>query len=258
MDEGAVEAVLELLSSRREPLELRQAALNVLKRLNFTSAIFRSRTARFTEILRAILAEDESPLREQAIEALSRFKDDYLQRRLVAGLEGKEEELVAPEKAIQLLGYDVHAGIFPLLREIVKDPPNAMAKNEAVRILAADSNSIDLIRETLLDKTEDRFVRQTSAGALSILSPGEFEEAARRIVFDDNDFDDIRATNVTLLEYSPAPGESGALSAIDEAAGLESVEADITAKIQELGNTASGDLKKASERFISKLKDRNR
>lgn len=258
MHEGAIEAVLGLLRDQKESLNLRQAALSVLKRLTFTSAIFRSRSSEYTEILRSIISEAESPLRVQAIEILSRLKDEYLQRRLVAGLEGEEEGLVSPEKAIQLLGYDVHAGIFPLLRDIVKDPPNAVAKNEAVRILAADSDSKDLIRETLLDKNEDRFVRQTSAAALSSLAPEEFEEVAKQIVLDDEDYDDIRATSVTLLEFSSVREKKESSSVIDGASALESAGLDVAAKIEDLGNTASGDLKKASERFISKLEIQNR
>ena len=59
-----------------------------------------------------------------AIGILAREKDDYVQRRLVDGLEGRSKALVPAAKAIQFLAYDVHSEYFPIAKRIVEKPPN--------------------------------------------------------------------------------------------------------------------------------------
>src|SRR5262249_42950967 len=139
--------------------------------------------------LRSIIDDPDAELRRRAIGILAREKDEYVQRRLIDGLEGRSEALVPTEKAIQYLGYDVHAEYFPLLRRIVEDPPNPEARTEAVRLLAADPSSTDLLLTIFSDKGESPDVRKISAIGLHSAAPHRFEEQARRIVLDDDEDD---------------------------------------------------------------------
>jgi hypothetical protein len=105
--------------------------------------------------LRSIIEDPDAQLRRRAIGILAREKDEYVQRRLIEGLEQRSRALVPAAKAIQFLGYDVHAEYFPLLRRIIEQPPSRAAKREAVRLLSADPAATDLLVTLLNDKQQD-------------------------------------------------------------------------------------------------------
>ena len=119
---------------------------------------------------------------QRVLGILAREKDGYAQKRLLEGLQDPSKALVPPEKALQLLSYDVHAEAYPVAREIVKEPPNPEAKREALRLLSADANSAPVFEKLLRDKEEDRDIRQISAAALQAVKPKRFQEQAREIV----------------------------------------------------------------------------
>jgi hypothetical protein len=122
-----------------------------------------------------------------------------------------------------------------------------------VRLLAADAESKNLLSEILQDKGEHRRVRQTSAIALQSLDPAEFEDQAEQIIFDDDDYEDIRATCINALEDSPAAntrsGTENLLAITDDR------RRGLLEKIEQLRETASSkELKKVTKRYISKHK----
>jgi hypothetical protein len=82
---------------------------------------------------------------------------------------------------------------------MVQNPPSPEAKREAVRLLASDPTSKDLLADILKDKDERREVRNASASALQALAPAEFEEQAKQIVLDDDEYPEIRATAINAL-----------------------------------------------------------
>jgi hypothetical protein len=81
----------------------------------------------------------------------------------------------------------------------VENPPSPQAKREAVRLLASDPASKDLLAGILRNKDERREVRNASASALQSLAPAEFEEQAKEMVLDDNEYPEIRATAINAL-----------------------------------------------------------
>jgi HEAT repeat protein len=196
-----IDMVIGLLGDSAEPSEVRLVALRVLQQGSFRAAIFNPKLPEYLDALRTIIDDSDVSLRQQALEILAQRKDEYAQRRLLEGLRDPSEALVPPEKAIQLLGYDIHAEHYPILREMVQNPPSLEAKQEAVRLLAADPNSKDLLMERLQDKDEARDVRIASAAALQSLVPAEFEEQAKQIVLDDDEYDDLRATAINALAH---------------------------------------------------------
>ena len=197
----SIDLLLELLKDKAQPHEVRAAALQVLQTLAFTSSLFMAKRPAFLATLRSIVDDPDTQIRQAAIEILALEKDEYVQRRLNEGLDDPSKALVNPEKAIQLLGQDVHAELYPRLREIVQNPPNPAAREEAVRLLAGDPESKDLLVELLRDKGEEVKIRTLSAVALQALDPGEFSEQAKQIVVDDMDEESLRLTGLNGLTY---------------------------------------------------------
>lgn len=235
-----IDQVLDLLRDDAESPELRLAALTVLEQISFGSALFRSKRPEYLEALRSIIDDKDTKLRGRAIEILAIEKDEYLQRRLLDQLQGRSKALVGTSKAIQLLGYDIHAEHYPILKEIVKNPPSRAAKKEAVRLLASDPSSKALLAQVLRDKDEHREVRKLSAVALQSLAPAEFEEQAKQIVLDKDEYDEIRTTSINALNQFANP------DTLSQETGLKD-------QIRALNDTSSSrGLKQATARFISK------
>ena len=114
-----------------------------------------------------------------------------------------------PEKALQLLGYDVHAESYGVARDIVSKPPSEVAKREALRLLSADAASAPLFEKLLRDKNEQREIRQISASALHAINPKKLQTHARELLLDDSDYDDIRATSLAARRAVRRPGGRG-------------------------------------------------
>src|SRR6478672_6605512 len=170
--------LLEYLNNPEESEEIKNAALSVLQTNMFSSASFNAKRPAFINALRNLVKDNRSSgresIRERSAEYLALQKDEFIQRSLKEGLENPEKKIVEPEVAIQLLSYDLHSDLYPLLRNIVQNPPNMQAKKEALRNLSADSSSADLLLKTLNDKKEDKEIRHVCAVGLQSLQPEEF------------------------------------------------------------------------------------
>jgi len=200
-----IDTLLEYLGDAANPPDRRLAVLNLLQEISFRMVGYPAKRPEYLAVLRSIIEDPDSQLRRVAIGILAREKDDYVQRRLVDGLEGRSKALVPAAKAIQFLAYDVHSEYFPIAKRIVEDPPNRGAKVEAVRLLAADPSARDLLVRILEDRSEKPEVKMAAAVALQSLDPEEFERQARRIVLDDDEDDQLRALSLSGLTYFGNP-----------------------------------------------------
>ncbi len=235
-----IDELLVLLRDTTVPTDVRIAVLNVLQQISFRMVLFPAKRPDYLATLRSIIEDPDTQLRRRAIGILAREKDEYVQRRLIDGLERRSKALVPAAKAIQFLGYDVHAEYFPILRRIVGHPPNRAAKREAVRLLAADSSSTDLLLTILKDKSESPDVRRISAIALQSVAPDQLEEQARRIILDDDEDDQLRAVSINALTYFANPA---ALSQDDE----------LTRRVEQLREeSGSRNVKQATAGYMSK------
>ena len=133
------------------------------------------------------------------LDLLAGEKNKFAQKKLLDGLKNPAKALVPPEKALQLLSYDVHTEAYAVARDVVSNPPNELAKQEALRLLAADPKTTPLFEKLLRDKDEKREVRQVAASALNTLSPDKFEDHAKEMLLDDSEYEDIQATSLTAL-----------------------------------------------------------
>ncbi len=198
-NEDNLQAVLGVLRNPQEPTPVRLAALQTIQAASFGSPAFEAVRGDYIAALREVAQDPDEELRQRALGLLAREKDGFAQKKLLEGLRKPEKALVSPEKALQLLSYDVHAEAYPVAREIVSKPPNPAARREALRLLAADASAAPLFEKLLHDKEELAEIRQISAAALQAIKPEKLQEFARAIVLDPSEFDEIRATSLTAL-----------------------------------------------------------
>jgi hypothetical protein len=235
-----IDTLLELLRDPSVAADERMAILVTLQEISFRMVLFPAKRSDYLATLRSIVEDPDAPLRRRAIAILARERDEYIQRRLIEGLEQRSKALVPPAQAIQFLGYDVHAEYFPLLREIVEHPPSRAAKREAVRLLAADPSSTDLLVSILNDKGESPDVRKISAIALQSVAPSQFEQQARQIVLEDDEDDQLRAVCINALTHFANP------AALSE-------DYELTRRVEQLrAESASRHVKQATAGYMAK------
>ena len=204
-DEAGIQRLFEILKDGALPMDARRAALAALRLFRFNSELLNKKRAEFIDALRTTVENSDGKLRDEVLETLAQEKDEYAQRRLIEGLTGQSEPLVPPARAIQLLGYDIHAEHFPLLREIVQTSKDPAARREAVRLLSADPSSAQLLMDLFQNKEEHADVRRASANALVNVAPREFEQSAKGVALDESDTDNIRAASLTALAHFGNP-----------------------------------------------------
>jgi uncharacterized protein (UPF0147 family) len=234
-----LQALLKVLRDQKEPVKVRLAALQSLQAASFSVITFEPCRADYMATLREIIDDPDAELRQRALGILAREHDGYAQKRLLEGLEDKDKALVPPEKALQLLSYDVHAEAYPIARKIVETPPNDDAKREALRLLAADATAAPMFEKILRDKKEKREIRQVSASALQAVEPEKFKDYARELVLDTKEFDDIQATALTALTQMGSEAEV----AKDEV---------LLKRVNRLGTSKSAKVKKGARKFLSR------
>ena len=234
-----LQASLSVLRDPKQPIKVRLAALQSLQAASFSVIEFESCREDYFATLREVIDDPNEELRQRALGILAREKDAYVQKRLLEGLEDPDKALVAPEKALQLLSYDVHAEAYPLARAIVNKPPNPEAKREALRLLSADASSAPVFEKLLRDKREDREIRQMSAAALQAVKPKQFAEQARELLLDKNEYDDIQATALTALTHLA----DEKTVAQDDA---------LMKRVDQLGKGKSAKVKKPARQFLSR------
>jgi hypothetical protein len=193
------QAMLKVLGNKDEPIKVRLAALQSLQAASFSAVAFESCRGDYIATLRKVAEDPDPELRQRVLGLLAREKDGFAQKKLLEGLRNPDKALLPPEKALQLLSYDVHAEAYSAARDIVKKPPSEAARREALRLLAADATAAPLFEKLLRDKKELRAIRQLSASALHALKPDRLQESARAILLDKSDYDDIKATSLTAL-----------------------------------------------------------
>jgi hypothetical protein len=170
---------------------------------------------------------------------LARDKDGFAQKKLLEGLRNPAKALVPPEKALQLLSYDVHAEAYPVARAIVNNPPNDLARREALRLLAADATAAPLFTKILRDKKESSEIRRISASALHSLQPSKLQQQARELLLDSSESDEMHATSLTAITQF---GDTKAVAG-DQA---------LLRRVNSLSGKASPKIKQGARRFLTK------
>jgi tyrosinase len=201
-DQQQIDYILQLVADTQTAPELRRAALRAIKNLGFSSPIFTSFKPEVIQVFRGMIHDPVQDLREEAIAYLAKDKDEFVQRELIKGLEEPDKALIPEELAIHLLGYDIHAGVFPILRKIVDKSSSLDSRAEAIHLLGGDLESKDLLLNIFNNKKERFDIRKSSLLSLKQQHPETFVELARNTVIDHNENENIRALSINALEHS--------------------------------------------------------
>lgn len=234
-----LQAMLNVLRGKNEPVEVRLAALQSIQAASFSVVAFESCRADYIATLREVAEDPDPELRQRVLGILAREKDGFAQKKLLEGLQNPDKALVPPEKALQLLSYDVHAEAYAVARAIVSKPPNDTARREALRLLAADATAAPVFEKILRDKGESPEIRQISASALHALKPEKLQAHARAMLLDTSEQDEIQATSLTALTQF---GDNAAVAG----------DAALMKRIDGLSGEASTKVKQTARRFLSK------
>ena len=191
---------LSVVADRTEPAALRASVFGTLSTLSFFSRAFVALRSDYMSLLRKLLDDPEESIRAMAAEALAKDKDEYVQRKLLDGLSGRGPLIVSEAKAVQLLGYDIHAEHFPLVRELLqKAATEDITKLEAIHILANDPEARPLLINLWKDKRQDKEIRMSSAGAIQSGDPQAFLPLAKSMVLDETEHAELRAACLSAL-----------------------------------------------------------
>ncbi|QCX49284.1 hypothetical protein [Ralstonia pseudosolanacearum] len=205
-DRDTFKQIVSLVKDTSADATLRSDALSQLQAVTFDPSAFAPYRAAYMTALRSLRRDPDMNIRQRVFGLLARELDPDTQALLLGGLDGTQDALLPPEKALQLLSYDPHAGAYDVARKIEKAPPNALARREALRVLAADADSADRFADVLRDKTEPTEIRQIAAGALNHLAPERMQAIAREMALDDGESDDLRTVGLTALAHFGDPG----------------------------------------------------
>jgi hypothetical protein len=233
-----LDSMLAILRNREEPLPVRLATLQALQAASFSVVAFESCRADYQATLREVADDPDPEMRQRVLGMLAREKDGFAEKKLLEGLKDPAKALVPPEKALQLLSYNVHTETYPTARQIVENPPNPEARREALRLLAADAGSAPLFEKLLRDKEEYAEIRQLAASALHTLQPEKMQQYARDIVLDNSEYKEIQAASLTALTNFGEPS-----MADDEA---------LKKRVASLSREAPEDVKQTARKFLDK------
>lgn len=240
-NDDSLQAMLKVLRDKNEPSEVRLAAFQSLGAAAFSVLAFESSRAEYLAALRAVATDPDPVLRRRALGALAREQDGFAQKKLLEGLKNPEKALVPPEKALQLLSYDIHSDAYSVAREIIDKPPNTAAKREALRLLAADATAAPVFEKVLRDKDEAPELRQVSAAALQSLNPDKLQAYAREALLDPSEHDEMQATSLTALTQF---GDAEAIGKDDK----------LQKKVGKMSSKASTKVKQGARSFLKKYK----
>lgn len=196
-------ALLDILEDETVSSAARLAALRKLAGAEFRPHRFEPFAARFVDIQRKLATHKDRDLRMTVLEHLALASDRVAQKLLREGLLGQRKPLAPTAKAIQFLAQDDHASARALFRDLARSG-KGQVKEEALRALAGDKRSADLLESVAADRSEKPQVRQVAAMSLKEASPSRFAKLARQLALDDSDDDTVRAAAVSGLAYSPA------------------------------------------------------
>ena len=234
-----LQAMLNVIREQDEPVKVRLAALQSLQAASFSVVAFESCRSDYIATLREVAEDPDLELRQRVLGILAREKDGFVQKKLLEGLHSPEKALLPPEKALQLLGYDVHAEAYSAARAIISKPPSDVARREALRLLAADATAAPIFEKILRDKDELAEIRQIAASALQAIKPERLQAHAREMLLDKSEYDDIQATSLT------------ALTQFGDEEGLAHDKA-LMKRVDRLRGEASTKVKQTARRFLTK------
>ena len=135
--------------------------------------------------LREVAHDPDPELRQRVLGILAREKDGFAQKRLLEGLREPDKALVPPEKALQLLSYDMHADAYAV--GAGDRPRSRPTRPRSARRCACSPRTPRprrCSRRSSATRRSCARYRQIAASALHALKPDMLQARAREIVLD--------------------------------------------------------------------------
>ncbi|MFH8252313.1 HEAT repeat domain-containing protein [Microbacterium sp. B2969] len=240
--ESAMRMLLDILADQTSTPDLQLTALERLGAATFQPVRFAPFHAEYIERLRELALSPDKDVRHMALDRLTLENDEVGQQLLREGLEGTRKPLLPAATAARFLARDEHGDAAPLFRELAQSSTGRV-REEALRALAADPESVELLASISSDKSERTAVRELAAMSLKAQSPTRFADVARGLVLDDDEDDHLRTTALSAVAFTPEA--AAAVDDPDFRAGLDRVK----------DATTSRSLKTSIDRFAQARPD---
>jgi hypothetical protein len=198
-----IQILLAMLADEALAPAVRLRALRHLGGAEFHPIQFEPFRPQFIKLLRNLATSSVREVRLAALERLTLSNDRVAQKLLREGLEKTRKPLVPAAKAVQLLGQDSHAAAFPILRDLAMNAKGKV-REAAVRALASDPKSGQLLEQISTDKLQNTALRQLATLSLKNASATRFGKIARQLVLDEDDDDKLRAAAMSAIAHTSA------------------------------------------------------
>jgi hypothetical protein len=208
--------VLKLIGDPKQPEELRLAALQ-----NFRAATFAMRSTAewrptYLETLREIVRKERNAVADRALHTLAQEKDGWALEVLQSGLREPKEAKVSQLRAIQYLSAEDHGNHFDVLRGLARKNRSQKVRQEAIRGLASDPQSRDLLLEILQNRRESPAIRQAALLSLRIIDPDAYQQQAASIIEDEGESESLRAAYITTMRLEGHSADSSYSQAVQK------------------------------------------
>lgn len=194
--------LIALLNDPSEASEVKLKAVLKLEDAAFERPDFEDYRPDYLSALRSCLTANDEDLIYTVMTTLSANKDPYAQEVLLKWVEDQDVSPLATGTVLQLLGNDIHAGLYKVARNLLSKPIDENTRIEALRILASDGESYEYFNTMIQNKQEPIEARQIAAAALKSLNPEQFEVQALSMIEDEDEDDTMRAMVLSGLTHS--------------------------------------------------------
>lgn len=200
------ERLIRLIGDSSQAEALRVAAFNAFRGATFSLRKTASWRPTFLEVFRRVAETEANEVAGLILRLLAQDQDEWALARLAAGLRKPAEAIVPAVQAVQHLAPIDHGDHFDVLRKVAAKNRSRKVREEAIRALATDPASLDLLVGLVQNREEAVSIRQAALLSLRILSPEEHRRLANAILEDTNENAELRALCITSLDESSTPG----------------------------------------------------
>lgn len=241
-----VDDLFNWLGDPSTPREFRRSVADTLNGIMFSSFTMHAKHAEYLTLLRGLLRDPDEELRRLAFSTLIVNGDDEAEQLLLRGLQSQGEALLSPVDSIRILGLNLHGDAFPVLDQVLMNPPDEDSRLEALRLLGSYLPSRDKILEVLNKSEESDTFRLAALQTLNANVPDQFASYTLRIVADERVAD-------TLRTYAIQSEFQRRLARRHEIKTLEQATDSFDAEIVKLRESDSDSVRRLATEYISAL-----
>lgn len=196
-----VDTLIDRAEDTSQSVKTRLAAIHQINQIAFDRRAFKDHNAAYDRALKTLRLDKSSRVRQAAFERLALSMDHETRQMLQDSLSGAGQTLVPDKLAATLLGMDDHASSRDVLREATGHSDNGI-REVALRGLAADASSGDLMERIALNGEEPIDIREAAILSLKIADPARFANMAQRLATNGDEDARLRATAVSSLAHT--------------------------------------------------------